>query len=74
MRMKESVHAEVVMFMPPTEGPAMTWQQWVLIAVLVLDAVAVVSMIDVPRPPITRNFALVLLMGYVGLVALVVTG
>jgi len=52
----------------------MTWQQWVLIAVLVLDAIAVVSMIDVPRPPITWNFALVLLLGYVGLVALVVTG
>ncbi|HRB02161.1 hypothetical protein K0U83_05945 [bacterium] len=52
----------------------MSWQQWVLAVYFGLGALTTVGTIGKPRKPIDPDTAVGMVICYVGLIALVVTG
>ncbi len=52
----------------------MSWQQWVLAVYFGLGALTAVGTIGKPRKPIDPDTAVGMVICYVGLIALVVTG
>lgn len=50
----------------------MSWEKWVLIAYMMLNAVLTILVIGKPRPPITPDVAVGIMLVNTGLITLVV--